>query len=99
MQRPACGVRCQAAGQREQSAAHGSRGAHDSAGLTEHLGPSEQVVRDRGDHRPGAVGVKVPRGEVREGLVFEVADDDLDDGVLAMLSLDDRDRFGAVGRP
>jgi len=36
---------------------------------------------------------------VREGLVFEVADDDLDDGVLAMLSLDDRDRFGAVGRP
>jgi hypothetical protein len=80
-------------------AAHGSRGADDVAGVAEHFGPSEQVVRDGGDHRPGAVGVKVPGREVRQGLVFEVADDELDDGVLAMLGLDDRDRFGAVGRP
>ncbi len=35
---------------------------------------------------------------MRQGLVFEVADDELDDGVLAMLGLDLGDRFGAVGR-
>jgi len=35
---------------------------------------------------------------VREGLVFEVADAEFDDGVLAVLSLDEAERAGAVGR-
>ena len=35
---------------------------------------------------------------MRERLVFEVADRELDDGVLAMLGLDDADRVGAVGQ-
>jgi hypothetical protein len=57
--------------------------AYDLVGETEQLGRAEQVVRERGDNRPGAVGVKVTRGEMRECLVFEVADDQFDDGVLA----------------
>jgi hypothetical protein len=34
---------------------------------------------------------------VRQGLVFEVGDDLLDDGVIAGLGLDERDIVGAVG--
>ena len=33
-----------------------------------------------------------------QGLVFEIADRELDDGVLAMLGLDQHQRLGAVGR-
>ena len=35
---------------------------------------------------------------MRERLVFEVADPEFDDGVLAMLGLDQEQRLGAVGR-
>jgi hypothetical protein len=42
-------------------------------------------VSERGDHGPGGVGVEVAGGEVRERLVFEVANDQFDDGVLAVL--------------
>ena len=35
---------------------------------------------------------------MRERLVFEVADRELDDGVLAMLGLDDLQCLGAVGQ-
>ena len=35
---------------------------------------------------------------MRERLVFEVADDELDDGVLTVLGLDQGDVLGAVGR-
>ena len=59
------------------------------AGQAEQLRPAQQVVRERGEHGPGAVGVEVAGGEVRQRLVFEVADDQLDDGVLAVLGLDD----------
>jgi hypothetical protein len=38
-----------------------------------------------------------PDGKVRERLVFEVADRELHDGVLAVLSLHDLQRLGAVG--
>ena len=89
VQRPAAGAAGQAAGQREQPAADGARGADGVAGQAEHAGPAQQVVRERGDHRPGGVGGEVPGGEVRERLVFEVADRELDDGVLAVLGLDD----------
>ena len=34
---------------------------------------------------------------MRERLVFEVTDGELDDGVLAVLALDDLERLGAVG--
>ena len=34
---------------------------------------------------------------MRQGLIFEVADRELDDGVLAVFGLDDRERVGAVG--
>jgi hypothetical protein len=40
---------------------------------------------DAGDHRPGAVRAEAAGREVRERLVFEVSDDELDDGVLAVL--------------
>ena len=39
-----------------------------------------------------ALAVNVPGREVRERLVFEVADRELDDGVLAVLGLDERER-------
>ena len=35
---------------------------------------------------------------MRERLVFEIADPEFDDGVLAMLGLDEQQRLGAVGR-
>ncbi len=35
---------------------------------------------------------------MREGLILEVADGQLDDGVLAVLGLDDGERVGPVGR-
>jgi hypothetical protein len=41
--------------------------------------------------------VELPGREVRQGLVFEVGDDLLDDGVIAMLGLDQGDVVGAVG--
>ena len=53
-------------------------------------------MRERTDHGPGAVGVELAGGEVRERLVFEIGDDLLNDGVITMLGLDDRDVFGAV---
>jgi hypothetical protein len=41
--------------------------------------------------------VEVAGGKVRQRLVFEVGDDLLDDGVLAVLGLDDGEILGAVG--
>ena len=49
-------------------------------------------MRQAGDDCPRAVGAVAPGREVRERLIFEVADRELDDGVLAMLGLDDADR-------
>jgi len=51
-------------------------------------------------HRSGSccgVGAEVPGGEVRQRLIFEVDNDLLDDGVLAMLGLYDRDVLRAIG--
>jgi hypothetical protein len=48
-------------------------------------------------HGPGAVGVEVPGGEVRQRWVFEIADDLFDDGVVAVLGLDHGEVIGAVG--
>ena len=81
----------------EQSAAHGAGSADGLVGEPDQRGPAQQVVGEGGDHGPGGVGGVVAGGEVREGLVFEVADRLLDDGVLAVFGLDEGDRFGAVG--
>jgi hypothetical protein len=54
-------------------------------GQADLAGPPSEVVRERGDHGPGAVRRELAGGEVRERLVFEIADRELDDGVLAML--------------
>jgi hypothetical protein len=67
-------------------------------GQRDEVCPAQQVVREGGDHRPGRVGVERGGREVRQRLGFEVADRELDDGVLAVLSLDRLDRVGAVGR-
>ena len=87
----------QAAGDGEEPAAQGARGADGRVGESEQLCPAQQVVRERGQHGPGAVGVEMPGGKVRERLLFEVGDHLLDDGVLAMLGLDERDLLVAVG--
>jgi hypothetical protein len=59
--------------------------------------PAQQVVRETRDDGPGGVGGKLAGGEVRQRLVLEVADRQLDDGVLAVLGLDQFERLGAVG--
>jgi hypothetical protein len=94
VKRPAARVPGQAAGDLKQPPAQRARGAHGRVGQPEQLGPSEHVVRERGQDGPGCVGVEVAGGEVRERLVFEVGDDLLDDGVVAVLGLDDLDLVG-----
>ena len=89
---------CQPAGDPEQPVAAGGGGADAVVGQADHAGPPPEVVREGGDHGPGAVGGELAGGEVRERLVFEIADRELDDGVLAMLGLDQQQRLGAVGR-
>ena len=54
-------------------------------------------MRERTEHRPGAVGVELPGWEVHKRLVFQIGDDLFDDGVITMLGLDDHDVLGAVG--
>ena len=93
----AAGVGGQSSGELEQAAAQGARGTDGALGQADQLGPAEHVVREGGDDCPGAVGVEVGGGEVREGLVFELGDDLLDDGVLPVLALDQRELIGAVG--
>ena len=83
MKRPLPARAGQAARDLRQPAAHRARDAHGLAGEPEHAGPAQQVVRDAGDHCPGAVRVELAGGEVRQGLVFQVTDRELDDGVLA----------------
>ena len=75
----------------------GGGGAWCAVGEAEHVGPSAKIVREARDDRPGAVGVVVPGWEVRERLSLEVADDELDDGVLAVLGIDLVESFGAIG--
>ncbi|MCP9488716.1 MAG: hypothetical protein MSC31_02415 [Solirubrobacteraceae bacterium MAG38_C4-C5] len=69
MQRPAACVAGQAAGDLEELAAQGARGADGLVGQPEQLRPAQQVVRQCAQDGPGAVGVEVPGGEVRKRLV------------------------------
>ena len=72
------------AGEREQPAADRARCARGRVLHAEHAGPPLEVVRQAGDHRPGGVCGEAAGGKVGERLVFEVADRELDLGVLAM---------------
>jgi hypothetical protein len=45
-----------------------------------------------------ALALNLPDAKVREGLVFEVADREFDDGVLAVLGFHRRQLVGAVRR-
>jgi hypothetical protein len=67
-------------------------------GQADQADPPPEVVRERGDHGPGAVGGELAAGEVREHLIFEIANPEFDDGVVAMLGLDQPQRLGAVSR-
>jgi hypothetical protein len=97
VQRPAAGVAGRASGDLQEAAAQGAGGADGGVRQSEQLRPSEHVVGQGGEDGPGAVGVEVAGGEVRKRLVLEVGDELLDDGVLAVLGLNERDVVGAVG--
>ena len=97
VQRVSAGVSGEAAGDLQQAAAQRSGGAGRGVRKADELGPAQQVVGQDREDSPGAVGGVIAGGEVCERLVFEVGDDLLDDGVFAVLGLDDRDRIGAVG--
>ena len=60
-------------------------------GQSEQLCPAQQVVREAASTVQAPLALNSPGGEVRECLVFEVGDDLLDDGVVAVLGLDERD--------
>ncbi len=60
-------------------------GRDDLVGQSDTVGPPQEVVRERGDRGRGCVGEELAGGEVCEGLVFEVTDPKLDDGVTAVL--------------
>ena len=72
MERPAAGVAGEAAGDAEEPAAEGAGGACGCVGEPEQLRPSEQVVCEHGEHRPGGVGVELAGGEMGECLVLPV---------------------------
>jgi hypothetical protein len=59
--------------------------------------PAREVVRQGGDHGPGAVGGEAAGGEVTECLVLEVADHQLDGGVVAVVDVGVAHRDGALG--
>jgi hypothetical protein len=92
----AAGV-CQSAGDGEQVASAGGGGLDRPVGEADRCCPACEVVRERGDHGPGAVGVVLAGGEVRERLVFEVADRELDVRVVAVVEVSDEGRGRAVG--
>jgi hypothetical protein len=84
-------------GDLQQPAPHGAAAAHGVSGQSDDTRPADQVVSDRGNHGPGAVGVEHTGPEVRERLFFEVTERERDDRVLTLLGLFDCQRFGLVG--
>jgi hypothetical protein len=85
------------AGNPEQPATQRPGGADRGVRQAELLCPSQQVVRERGDHGPRTVGVELAGGEVHKRLVLELGDHLLNDGVVTMLGLDHRESVSAVG--
>ena len=81
----------QAARDREEPGAHGARHGEvlGRGDLAEHGGPADEVVGERGADEPGRVGEEVSRGHVLEARpFFEVADGELDAGVVAVERVD-----------
>ena len=72
----------------------GADGAGDDqlvvdAGVAADGGPADQVVGEDGGLQPGPVGVEVAgRDVVEAGAFFEVADGELDDGVVSVELVD-----------
>ena len=97
LQCPAAGGAGEAAGERQQRRRRVRAVRIVWWGQADEAGPAQQVVRDGGQHCPGGVGVNSAGREVRQRLIFEVADRELDHGVLAVLGLDDPEWVGAVG--
>jgi hypothetical protein len=91
-------VRVRHAGDGQQAPSEGASGADGLAGHGDQVGLTQQVVGQSGDHHPGDVAITLARGKVRQCLVFEVADRELDNGVLAVLGFDDGQWLGAVGQ-
>ena len=59
------------------------------ADVAEDGGPADQVVGEHGALQPGRVGVEVAGGDmVESGAFFEVADGELDDGVVTVEPVD-----------
>jgi len=58
--------------------------------------PSSEVVGERGDYGPRAVGVHLTAGEMAERLVFEVADRELDLGVVAVVNIGGKQGHGRL---
>lgn len=71
----------------EELAAAGRCGLHRAVRVSDQAGPVGQVVREGGDHVPGAVGVVVAGREVRQGLGLEVADHLFDLSMTAMINV------------
>jgi hypothetical protein len=89
----------QAGGDLKQMKAPDAGGLDGPVGEAEPGAAASEVVRQRGcDHGPGAVGGEPTGREVREGLVFEVADRELDRGVIAMIDIGGERWDCAVGR-
>ncbi len=91
-------VRVSSARDRQQTAPAGVGGLDWRGGQADQGCPAGEVVRQGGDHGPGHVGGEPAGGEVTECLVLEVADHQLDRGVVAVIDIGDECRDGAVGR-
>ena len=62
-QDPAAAGAGQSGGDREESPAAGVGGLHGLVGERESGEPASEVVRECGDHGPGAVGANLPEGK------------------------------------
>ncbi len=64
----------------------------------EHTEPPDQVVGDRGAHRPGTIGTKTPRRAVRKSRSFlQVSDSELDDSMTPVIRVQEDGVAHTVG--
>ena len=65
---------------------------------SERCDPTNEVVGDRCQHRPGRVGIEVARGTVLEARAFlEVTDGEFDDGVTTVVGVEEGGVTDTVG--
>ena len=70
----------QSSGDLQEVTSAGVGGLDGCGGQADQCCPAREVVREGGDHCPGAVRGVAAGGEVRECLIFEVADGEFDGG-------------------